>query len=64
MARIARKNGMRISISGGLNRRIVNSLIDLVEFEFISIDDSLLAEAVFSGLPSVIKDYIFLVEKR
>jgi len=64
VARIARKNGMRISISGGLNRRIVNSLIDLVEFEFISIDDSLLAEAVFSGLPSVIKDYIFLVEKR
>jgi len=63
-ARVAKKNGMRVSISGGLNRRVIDSLINIVDFEFISLDDILLAEAIFKGLSEVLKEYIILVEGK
>ncbi len=60
--RVGQKNRLRVSIGGNLDARIIRSILQLVEVEFISIGRALLAQALVRGFGNALQDFVTLTE--
>lgn len=59
--RVGQKNKLRISVGGNLNARLIRTILELVDVEFISLGRDLLAQALVNGFGPALKEYINLI---
>jgi pyridoxine 5-phosphate synthase len=61
--RIAKKNDLRISVGGKLDYRIIKSLNEVSDVEFISVGKALLSQSLVIGFQNALREFMAIVEK-
>jgi len=60
--RIGSRNNLRVSVGGALDRRIINSINEVIDVEFISVGRALLAQAFLWGFENAVKELIEIID--
>ncbi|MDO9548079.1 MAG: pyridoxine 5'-phosphate synthase [Candidatus Marinimicrobia bacterium] len=55
---IGKRNNLRVSVGGALDRRIISAINEVIDVEFISVGRALLAQAFLRGFETAIKELI------
>ncbi len=63
-SRLAIRNHMRVSLGGRLHKRLILSLLELIDVEFISVGRALLGQALITGFDSALRELLEIVENR
>lgn len=61
--RIAKKNDLRVSAGGKLDYRIIKSLNEVSDVEFISVGRALLSQSIILGFQDALREFMSVVEK-
>jgi pyridoxine 5'-phosphate synthase PdxJ len=60
--RVGQKNKLRVSVGGNLDARLIRTILQVVEVEFISIGRALLSQALVHGFGQALKEFVNLTE--
>ncbi|HPY00313.1 MAG TPA: pyridoxine 5'-phosphate synthase [Candidatus Marinimicrobia bacterium] len=63
-SRLAIRNHMRVSLGGRLQKRLILTLLELIDVEFISVGRALLGQALITGFDSALRELLEIVENR
>lgn len=61
--RLATRNHLRVSIGGLLHRRLILTLLELIDVEFIVVGRALFSQALIYGIEPAIRELLTIVEK-
>lgn len=61
---VGSRNNLRISVGGQLNRRLIKSLNEVIDVEFISVGKALLSQSLMWGFEAALKELIEIIEIR
>ncbi|HPC36021.1 MAG TPA: pyridoxine 5'-phosphate synthase [Candidatus Marinimicrobia bacterium] len=62
-SRLASHNHMRISLGGRLHKRLILTLLELIDVEFISVGRALLGQALITGLDMALRELLEIVNR-
>ena len=62
--RVAKKNNLRISLGGNLDRRLILALKEVADVEFVSVDYALLSQSLIRGFENALREFTQLVENK
>ena len=60
--RIGNRNNLRVSVGGALDRRLITSINEVIDVEFISVGRALLAQAFLRGFQTAVKELTEIID--